>query len=192
MTKYIFDFDDVLFFNTEKFKKHMYKCFEDIGVLYDIVKEYYQKERDKGFVLANLVVSVIEGENIDCITAQELTERIMGDCKYFINTELLDLIKMLNANNCYMVTHGVTEYQMEKVNRTGIKSLFCNIDVVQDTKKDCVEAICDNFKNETIVFVDDNEKRFADLDLNKYPNLKTVLYTGPESIKYIFEIETGE
>jgi len=88
MTKYIFDFDDVLFFNTEKFKKYMYKCFEDVGVDYDTVKKYYKIEREKGWVLYNLVISVLEGENITTVSKEELAEKIMKECINFINDEL--------------------------------------------------------------------------------------------------------
>ena len=102
MTKYIFDFDDVLFFNTKKFKKHMYKCFEEVGVPYEVVKKYYQKERDKGFVLGNLVISVVAGEKIDSVSSGELTEKIMGECRNFINDELIDIIRGLGVENCYM------------------------------------------------------------------------------------------
>jgi len=186
MTKYIFDFDDVLFFNTEKFKKHMYSCFEGIGVPYDVVKQYYKKERDRGFVLANLVISVINGEHIKSITASELTEKIMGACKSFVNHELLDRIRKLGVDNCFIVTHGVREYQLEKIQRSGISPFFSHISVIQDTKKAAVEAICERFKDDNVIFVDDKEKRFADLDFKKYPNLQTVLYIGPDSFTKIF------
>ncbi|MFH0830991.1 MAG: hypothetical protein V1895_02955, partial [Parcubacteria group bacterium] len=189
MTKYIFDFDDVLFFNTEKFKKHMYKCFDDVGIPYEVVKRYYKIDRDKGFVLANLVRSVVDGERLQSVTAPELIEQIMGACKTFVNQTLLDRIKQLPVENCYMVTHGVHEYQLEKINRTGIKHLFAGISIIQDTKKGSVEAICEKFKDDTVVFIDDKEKRFADLDFKKYPKLKTVLYVGPESIDKIFKYE---
>lgn len=187
MTKYVFDFDDVLFFNTEKFKKHMYKCFKDISVQYDTVKKYYKIEKEKGWVLRNLVKSVLEGENITSVSAEELTEKIMSECKNYINYDLIDRIRQLDAENCYMVTHGVQEYQIEKVNRTGLKPLFTQISVVQETKKGPVEMICEQFKDEEVVFVDDKEKGFADLDFEKYPNLRKVLYIGPESIDEIFQ-----
>ncbi len=187
MIKYIFDFDDVLFYNTSKFKKHMYKCFEEIGVSCDAIKTYYQEERDKGFVLRNLVISVIDGEKISSVNVDELIEKIMVECKNFVNNELIDKIKILGAEHCYMVTHGVTEYQMEKINRTGIRSLFCNIVVVQDTKKWSIEDICENFINDEVVFVDDKEKRFVDLDFEKYPNLRIVHYVGRENIADIFK-----
>jgi len=183
MTKYIFDFDDVLFFNTEKFKKHMYQCFEEVGVPYDTVKKYYKIEKEKGWVLHNLVESIINGENITSISKEELSEKIMRECKNFINNELIDQIKKLEVKDCYMVTHGVKEYQLEKVNRTGLGSLFTEIFTVLDTKKGPVEMICEKFKDDDVVFVDDKEKRFADLDFVKYPNLKTILYVGPDSIK---------
>ena len=186
MTKYIFDFDDVLFFNTEKFKKHMYKCFEDIGVSYDTVKQYYKIEIEKGWVLGNLVASVLNGENVTSIRSDELTEKIMMECKNFVNNELIDRIKQLDTEDCYVVTHGVTEYQLEKLQRTNLEPLFVKVFLVEDTKKGPVEMICEQFKNDTVVFVDDKEKRFADLDFEKYPNLKKVLYVGRESIDEIF------
>lgn len=186
MKKYIFDFDDVLFFNTEKFKKHMYQCFEEIGVPYDTVKQYYKIEKEKGWVLQNLVEAILNGENITTVTKTDLSEKIMQECKNFVNTDLVDKIKKLDVENCYMVTHGVREYQLEKVRRTELEPLFCNISVVQDTKKHRVEAICEEFKDHEVIFVDDKEKRFADLDFDKYPNLRKVLYTGPESIDEIF------
>lgn len=187
MTKYIFDFDDVLFFNTEKFKKHMYECFEEVGVPYNTVKKYYEIEKGKGWVLYNLVASVLKGENITSISKEELSEKIMTECKNFINNELVDRIRKLEAKDCYMVTHGVKEYQLEKVNRTGLGSLFAQIFTVLDTKKEPVEMICEQFKDDKVVFVDDKEKRFADLDFVKYPNLKKVLYIGNESNEEIFQ-----
>lgn len=189
MTKYIFDFDDVLFFNTEKFKKHMHKCFEEIGVSYDTVKKYYKIEIEKGWTLPNLVASVLEGENLSSISKEELSEKIMGECKNFTNNELIDRIKKLEVKDCYMVTHGVKEYQLEKVSRTGLGPLFTQIFTVLDTKKRPVEMICEQFKDDDeIVFIDDKEKRFSDLNFKKYTNLRTVLYVGPESIREIFEV----
>ncbi|PIR87724.1 MAG: hypothetical protein COU10_03085 [Candidatus Harrisonbacteria bacterium CG10_big_fil_rev_8_21_14_0_10_45_28] len=187
MTKYIFDFDDVLFFNTGKFKKHMYKCFEDVGVDYETVKKYYKIEKEKGWTLYNLVASVLEGENITIVSKEELAEKVMKECENFTNEELTEKIKQLEVKNCYMVTHGVKEYQLEKVSRTNLVLLFTEIFVVQDTKKGPVEMICERFKDDEVVFVDDKEKRFADLDFEKYPNLRKVLYIGPESIGEIFQ-----
>ena len=147
----------------------------------------YKIEREKGWVLYNLVISVLEGENITTVSKEELAEKIMKECINFINDELIDKVKQLEVENCYMVTHGVKEYQLEKVHRTGLGALFTEIFVVQDTKKGPVEMICKKFKDDEVVFVDDKEKRFADLDFEKYPNLRKVLYVGPESIDEVFQ-----
>jgi FMN phosphatase YigB (HAD superfamily) len=186
MPKYIFDFDDVLFLNTEKFKKHMYACFENVGVRYETVKKYYRVEKEKGWVLRNLVNSVLAGEKMASVNGDELTEKIMSECKNCINHELVERIRELDVEDCYMVTHGVEEYQLEKVERTGLGALFTKISVVQGTKKGPVEMICEQFRDEEVVFVDDKEERFSDLDFKKYPNLRKVLYLGPQSIDEIF------
>lgn len=186
MTKYIFDFDDVLFFNTEKFKEHMYRCFEGIGVSHGTVEKYYKIEKEKGWTLGNLVAAVLIGEHITTVSAHELKETIMKECKNFLNTKLIERIKKLPVENCYLVTHGVAEYQLEKVDRAGIRQLFSQIFVVQDTKKGPVEMICERYTDCEVVFVDDQEKRFADLDFDKYPNLRIVLYVGKESMDEIF------
>ena len=186
MKKYIFDFDDVLFLNTEKFKKHMYQCFDGVGVDYDTVKRYYQIEKEKGWVLQNLVEAILNGENISTVSKEDLSEKIMQECKNFVNTDLVDKIKLLNKEDCYMVTHGIQEYQLEKVHRTGVGPLFNQIFTVLDTKKGPIEMICEQFKDHEVIFVDDKEKRFADLDFEKHSNLRKVLYIGPESIDEIF------
>ncbi len=190
MTKYIFDFDDVLFFNTKKFKKHMYDCFAGVGISEDVVKKYYLEERDKGFVVRNLVEAVLQGEKVISIGSRELTERIMVACTEFINHELLDRIKHIGRENCYLVTHGVVEYQLEKIQRTGIEPLFAGISIIQGTKKESIEKICEQYKDDKVVFVDDKEKRFEDLDYVKYPNLRTVLYRGQKSTPEIFSVTT--
>lgn len=186
MTKYIFDFDDVLFHNTALFKKHMYRCFEEVGVSFETVRKYYPAEIAKGFIMRNLVASVLHGENITSISPAELTQKIMQECKNFVNQELIAKIKILGAENCFIVTHGEPEFQHDKIERAGIRPLFSEIHAIQNTKKDKVEGICQRFKSDEIVFVDDREKRFADLDFNKYPNLRVVLYVGPESVPEIF------
>lgn len=185
MKKYIFDFDDVLFRNTEKFKEHMYMCLRDAGIGNKTAKKYYNIERRKGFVLKNLINSIVLQEKMTGLNKEELSEKIMSSCKEFINTELVEIVRELGKNNCYIVTHGITEYQTEKIKRAGISDLFCKIEVVSDSKKEKVEAICEEFRDHEVVFIDDKSERFADLDSEKYPNLRTILYLGKESLKKI-------
>ncbi|MCC7160565.1 HAD hydrolase-like protein [Candidatus Nomurabacteria bacterium] len=178
--KYIFDFDDVLFLNTAKFKKHMYTCIEKAGVSHEVALKYYNEVRDKGFSMRDFVNAIYKNEKDIKISEEELYKEIMHEIKNFINQDLLNLIKGIGKENCYIVTHGKEEYQLEKIDRTSIAPLFCEIIVVQDSKKQSIENICAKNNTEKVVFVDDKEKRFKDLDFEKFPNLKTILYTGQD------------
>ena len=65
--------------------------------------------------------------------------------------------------------------------------MFSEIIVVPDSKKNVVERIAAVHKNEEVVFIDDKISHFEDLDFEKYPNLKTILYDekGLEKVKEI-------
>ena len=77
-----------------------------------------------------------------------------------------------------MVSYGEEEFQTTKIERSGIAPLFSEIIIVGGSKKEAVEKICEKYKNEEVIFIDDKAKHFEDLDFKKYPNLKTVLYSG--------------
>jgi FMN phosphatase YigB (HAD superfamily) len=182
MSKYIFDFDDVLFYNSNVFKKHMYDCFLKFGLEKEVVKKYYSIEKDKGFVIYNLAKAVLEGEENTSISAEDLNEMIMSKVPECVNNDLIDIIKKLGRDHCFMVTHGLPEYQLYKVWRSGIYKHFKEIYVIQDTKKYSVEAISIHYEDEDVYFFDDKESRFADLDLEKNKNLKTVLFVDNQSV----------
>jgi FMN phosphatase YigB (HAD superfamily) len=173
--KYIFDFDDVLFNNTEQFKKHMYECLENAGVSSHIAVEYYKKVRHE-FSLRNFLTH---------FGKEHIYEKIMSKCPDFLNTELLEIIKKRGKENCYMITHGEKEYQLDKIKKTGIAPLFSEIIVIQGSKKEAVEGVCAKHKGEEVIFIDDRADRFADLDFKKCPNLKTILYTGQNLEPYL-------
>jgi FMN phosphatase YigB (HAD superfamily) len=187
--KYIFDFDDVIFNNTAQFKVHMYSCLENVGIPKEKAEEYYKEVRMDGFSVKKLVSTIFIKENITIITEEELCEAILSKCRDFLNTELIEIIKNLGRENFFIVTHGIEEYQLEKIKRTEITSLFSRIVVVQDSKKEAIEAICNDYKDEKVLFIDDQIKRLIDLDMEKAPNLKTVLFDehGLEKLKQEIE-----
>ena len=84
-----------------------------------------------------------------------------------------------------MITHGEKEYQLDKIKKTGITPLFSEIIVIQGSKKEAVERVCAKHKGEEVIFIDDRADRFADLDFKKFPNLKTILYTGQNLEPYL-------
>lgn len=175
--KYIFDFDDVLFNNTKQFKEHMYMSLETVGISRLLAEKYYKSIRNKGFTVKKFISFLYKNLKIKTITQRDLYEKIMGECESFVNKKVVKIVKKLGKENCYIVTHGNKKYQLEKITRTKLEPLFNKIFVVQKSKKQSIESICKKYKNETIFFIDDKQERLQDLDLVKYPNLKTILYT---------------
>ncbi|MFH1366356.1 MAG: hypothetical protein ABIG99_03140, partial [Patescibacteria group bacterium] len=167
--KFIFDFDDVLFYNTKQLKEHMYICLEKVGVSRNIVEPYYTEARKKEFSLKNLISSLVARENIKQINIKDICEEIMNECKNFVNKELLEVIKKIGKENCFLISYGQEKFQQEKIKRTSVASLFSKIIIVQESKKEAVEKICARYKDEEVIFIDDKAHHFKDLDFKKYP-----------------------
>ncbi len=167
--KFIFDFDDVLFHTSKRFKKHVIPVLEKHGISRNQIEEYFKKERWNLFSFKKMLAH---------FSVSRLYEEIMGKGKVFSNKDLIEVIKKMGKNNCFIITYGDEEFQRDKIERAGITPLFSEIIVVTGSKKESIERICEKYKNEEVLFVDDKAKHFEDLDFNKYPNLKTILYDG--------------
>jgi hypothetical protein len=115
---------------------------------------------------------------------RELYEEIMNKSQNFINKDVFKFIKKLKKDDCYIVTYGDTEFNKDKIIYSGAFDLFNpeNIFIVGESKKEAVEKICAKHKDEQIIFIDDKEKEFRDLNFIKCRNLKTVLYTGQDIV----------
>src|SRR3989344_6324710 len=164
--KFIFDFDDVLFHSTKLFKEHMYDSLEKYGVPRKDAKAQYEKMKSNSLGLKELIDHFS--------TEKSLYEEILNESENFVNEELINTIKKIGENNCYIVSHGSDEFQRDKIKRAGIEALFSKIIIVQGSKKEAVEKIAAKHKDEEVVFVDDKAKHFEDLDLKKYPNVTTI------------------
>ena len=165
--KFIFDFDDTLFNNTTQFKEHMFICIEETGIARDVAEEYYRKVRWNQFSLKNLLIH---------FHIENIYEKIMSECKNFVNKDLMDIVKKLGKENCCVVSNGEKEFQLDKINRSQIADFFQVIYTVPGSKKEVIEKICLENKNDLVVFVEDKPKFFEDLDMNVCQNLKTILY----------------
>ena len=174
--KFIFDFDGVLF-NAKEFIKFMYDYLEKTGTPRSITEEYYKKVGGTQFGLKEMLSHF----SID----ESFYEKILNESPKFNNKELLDVVNKLGKENCYIVSHAKENWQRDKISKTGIGQYFSEIYVVSESKKGAVEALCKKHEKETVVFVDDKAKYFENLDFEKYPNLKTILYDdqGLEKLK---------
>ncbi len=184
--KYIFDFDDVVFHSTKKFKEYMYACLEEEGIPRAEAEAYYKKKKDNPEGLRELLAHFSVNES--------LYEKIMKESENFVNTEVVELIKKLGKENCYIVTLGEREFQLDKIKRTGIAHLFRDIVVVRENKKHAIENIAEKHKDEGVYFIDDKAHHFEELDLKSYPNLKTIHYdeNGLEKLRFLIKTPGSE
>ncbi|MEK7585978.1 MAG: HAD hydrolase-like protein [Patescibacteria group bacterium] len=183
--KLILDFDDTLS-NNKLLKEHIYKCLEEVGVLSATSEKYYKEVRatNTPFSLKDFLSSVLTRENTKG-DIEILYEKIMEICPTLLDTKLLEIVRKLGKDNCYLVTNGNYEYQMDKIEKSKIVQLFQKIIVVPGSKKEPIEKICTDNKDDKVVFVDNKEVFFKDLDMNVCNNLTTILYDeyGLESLK---------
>src|SRR3989344_2820925 len=180
--KYIFDFDDVLFKNTEMLKPRMFQLIAVAGIDEETIKgDYYRPEvRWQQFSLLNFIKKLFTAHNITGKDPKKLYEEIMSECHNFLNMDLVEEIKKLGKENCYIVTNGEDEFNNDKLKYSGILNYFkkYHVKIVPDDKGDVIEEICRENKNEKIFFFDDKTCFIDELKKRNIPNLTSVLYEG--------------
>ncbi len=166
--KFIFDFDEVLF-DTKKLREIIVSKLSRHSISGDIIEEYFKKERWNQFSLKKMLVHFS--------VTEDLYEEIMCECRNLKNKELLEMVQGIGKQNCFILSYGDKEFQLDKINRLNIRNLFSEIFINETgNKNELIEKLCAKYKNEVVVFVDDKPKHFEDLDMEKCPNLKTILF----------------
>lgn|SRR3989338_732094 len=187
--KLIFDFDDTIFKNTGPFKEKIFSTLEKAGVSRDISEPYYREVREFEFSLKNFIAELFKREGIEK-NVEDVYEEIMSACKDCLNNDLVEIVKGASKENCYIVTNGESLYQKDKIERSGIAHLFSEIHTVPGSKKDVIEKICEQHIKEKIIFIDNSERFFADLDMERCKNLKTVLFdeNGLKNLRKLLQL----
>lgn len=180
--KLIIDFDDVLIDNS-KIKTAIFNALEKTGISFIDAQAHYLKVRSTKmpFSLKEFLGTF---ENVD---VAKVYEDIMSTCKGLVNKELLEVVLSNGAGNVYIVTNGEEEYQKDKI-KNSLGDVFQNIIIVPGSKNEVVEDLCKRFANEDVIFVDDKEEFFNDIDMEQCSNLKTVLWDERGLDKLISEI----
>lgn len=174
--KYIFDFDDVLFYTTKMLKKHMYTCLQEAGISRETAERYYKTAREKEFSLKKSIAGIFANEKKNKNDVEKIYEKIMSECKNFTNSVLIEKIKKLGREDCFIITNGEEEFQKDKIARSGIAPFFSEIYIVPESKKEIIYNLCNKYDEEEIIFTEDKIRFIEDIDLKKCPNLKTILY----------------
>ncbi len=193
--KLILDFDDVLF-NAKELKEILFASLVSHGI--HNAREFYAMARKSGepFSLRRFLYNVTEYKGANDIhrgvDVDALYNEIMSACSHLGNQELIALVKDSGKDNCYIVTNGDDDFQRDKIRRLGISALVKEIHVVSGSKKEKIEEICRVFEDEDVIFVDDKNKFFTELDMEACPNLKTVIYNENGLDNLIAEIEASK
>lgn len=182
--KLIVDFDDVLF-DVSKLKERFFKVLKRHGVKHPEDEYTFERKNDRPFSLRLFLERICREEGIPETMVESMYQDIMSVCKDLNNLELLELLKEAGKENCYIVTSGDEEFQMDKITRTEVDQIAEEVSVVPGSKKAIVESICLRFPNEKVIFIDDKIKFFDDITMEKCPNLQTILFDkyGLQSVK---------
>jgi FMN phosphatase YigB (HAD superfamily) len=173
--KLILDFDDTLF-DSAKLKENFFEILGKNGVLRASEQYHYERKDDRPFSLRLFVKRLCSEAGITEASADRMYDEIVGISSNLLDPALVRIMRELGSENCILVTNGDEDFQGDKIRISGARELVGEYVIVPGTKKQVVEWICQKYPQEKVVFVDDKQKFFDDLDLEKCRNLKTVLY----------------
>ncbi len=189
--KIIFDFDDVLF-NNKKFKKHLFLLLASRG--YHDAEKIYETWRSTGeaFDIFRFLRSL--DTSLTDTKVEEFYEEILGFCGECINEKVLEIMKEVGGDNCYILTNGIERFQKDKIQRSIGLDMAKEIIIVRGSKKEEIKEICVRYPSEEIIFVDDKVLYLNDIKGEGYENLKTVLFNehGLENLKAEIEASRKE
>lgn len=177
--KVIFDFDDTIF-SSKEFKDVLFSGLEKFSISYDTLSSYYFKNRDSFTNPKNFYLSFILDNKMN-ITHNQLDEVVLGlfvGLKRFLNQELIDIIKKLGAENCFIVSVGEKDFQLSKIKGCEIEELFGEIHIVGENKNETIEELMSKFKGEDFIFLDDkleHTERAKEI-INNEQKLHTIHY----------------
>ena len=180
--KVIFDFDDVIF-DTKGFKVVMFDTLEKRG--YHRGRVLYEEMRKEGkpFSLLSFIAKVTADSSEENV--ETIYDEMMNSCPRFVNSHVLEVMKQLGKEHCYIVTHGDARFQRDKIQRSVGKELVKEVVVVSGSKAEAIARFCKQHEDEEIIFVDDKLLFINDLPVSECTNLKTVIFNehGLENLK---------
>jgi hypothetical protein len=182
--KFIFDFDDVIIENTKKLKPYIFGALEhQYGISQVESLAEYKKLANEEFSLKRFITNLFLTRGLGEDQADELYKRILITSKGFLNLEMLHLIERLGKENCFLVTNGEPNWQEDKLEATEVKKYFKESRIVTGSKRDAVTEICRKNSRDKVLFVDDKDKSFNDINQKEVPNLTTFHFTADKSVK---------
>jgi phosphoglycolate phosphatase-like HAD superfamily hydrolase len=183
--KYIFDFDDVLFDNTSRFKPHMFRILREAGIPEAEARAYYQEKRGDRFSLRTFIKELLIKHNVEKNVEEidEIYQTILKRSNECLNFGFKRRIQKTGSDELFIVTNGDEEFQMDKIKASGILAYIPedHIHIVPGSKKEKIEDICRAYPTETILVIDNRNEFFKDLDIEKFPRLVPIHHENSET-----------
>lgn len=175
--KIIFDFDDVIF-DSNAFKQKIFSGLVSSGIPSDIIKDLYISHRSS-FSPFTLYKDAVEksGLRISEKSLKSAVTALVENVDSYVDKRIVDLIKKIGKENCFVVTAGDKDFQKLKVEA----SLGGVIDpehcfFVEYKKSEALQKICEQYPDEPVIFVDDKSRYMDEAHSLHIKNLHPVLY----------------
>lgn len=173
--KLIVDFDDVLF-KAGDFKEVVFDTIARYGVSDARARYDEERKKDTPFSLKNFLRTLFEEKKGSSLGVGIIYNEIMDYCERFVNQDLVGVMHKVGKENCYIVSSGDSEYQHDKITKTGLDKLVAKVIVVSGSKNVEIELICKEFPDDEVIFTDDKNIYFDDINRKVCPKLTTVTY----------------
>lgn len=189
--KLILDFDDVIF-DTKSFKVTIFSGLRSYGIDAEVMEKEYSNYRNS-FNLFKFYkeVSLVSGVNMSQEDLQLCVDKVLEDVSNHKDERLINLIRDIGGDNCFILTAGEEEFQKRKIDVSGLLKIIPeqHIIVVNNSKKEILRDFCERYPDESIIFVDDTKRHIDDANSLLLSNLFPVLYdmNGFETLSYIID-----
>lgn len=175
--KIIFDFDDVIF-DSHAFKQKIFSGLVSSGIPSDIIKDLYISHRS-AFSPFTLYKDAAEksGLKISEKSLKNAVTALVQNVDSYIDVRIIELIKRIGKDNCFVVTAGDKDFQKLKVEASlGGVVVPSHCFYVGHKKSEALIQICEKYKDESIIFVDDKSRYMDEANSLHLKNLHPILY----------------
>lgn len=175
--KIIFDFDDVIF-DSNAFKQRIFSGLVSSGIPSDVIKDLYIGHRAT-FSPAVLYREAVEknGLKISEKSINNAVNNLVQNIDSYIDHRIISLIDSFGKENCFIVTAGDKDFQKMKVSASLSDVVFDeHCFFVEKKKSEVLKSICEKYKDEPVIFVDDKSRYMDEANSLNIQNLHPVLY----------------
>lgn len=174
--KLIFDFDDTIF-DTKRFKKErLFKCLEKYGITPENFEKSYLEHRKKysNYDIDIHFQELVKDFGVNVNIKQVIIE-ITTNIQKFVFPDVKNIFAEQGKENIFIITQGSTAYQKLKTENSKIREDVEEIIVVSGSKLEEINALCEKFRSEMILFFDD---KYEHLILENQPKNLICIFVG--------------